>query len=54
MLLEHEKVVRYLDRLCGLTTDVRNLYRPFVSALFPNGATGGAASAAASAEVDPR
>ncbi|RSH91480.1 hypothetical protein EHS25_009779 [Saitozyma podzolica] len=30
MLLEHEKVVRYLDRLCGLTTDVRNLYRPFI------------------------
>ncbi|GFZ51043.1 hypothetical protein JCM24511_08801 [Saitozyma sp. JCM 24511] len=30
MLLEHEKVVRYLDRLCGLTTDIRNLYRPFI------------------------
>jgi len=31
MLLEHEKVVRTLDRLCGLTTDVRTVYRPFVS-----------------------
>ena len=32
MLLEHDKIGRALDRLCGLTTDVRNLYRPFVCA----------------------
>lgn len=31
MLLDHERVARTLDRLCDLTTDVRNLYRPFVS-----------------------
>ncbi|ORY31628.1 origin recognition complex subunit 4 C-terminus-domain-containing protein, partial [Naematelia encephala] len=29
-LLEHEKIGRYLDRLTGLSTDVRNLYRPFI------------------------
>lgn len=30
-LLGHSKVGESLDRLTGLTTDVRNLYRPFVS-----------------------
>jgi len=31
-LLKHDKVVRGFERLCSLTTDVRLLYRPFVSA----------------------
>ena len=31
MLLEHEKVVKTLDRVTGLSTDVRNVCRPFVS-----------------------
>jgi len=30
-LLEHAKIQKALDRLSGLTTDVRNLYKPFVS-----------------------
>ena len=30
MLLNQEKIVRNLDRMAGLTTDVRILHRPFV------------------------
>ncbi|WVW86384.1 hypothetical protein I302_108430 [Kwoniella bestiolae CBS 10118] len=30
MLLDEERIKRNLDRLTGLTTDVRNLYRPFI------------------------
>ena len=30
-LLDHVKIVKALDRLCSLTTDVRVLFRPFVS-----------------------
>jgi origin recognition complex subunit 4 len=33
MLLKQDKLVRYMSRLVGLTTDVRNLYRPFVSSV---------------------
>ena len=32
-LLEHSKIKKALDRLSGLTTDVRNVYKPFVSSL---------------------
>ena len=35
MLLKQDKVIRYFDRLTGLTTDVRSLYRPFVSVFLP-------------------
>lgn len=31
MLLKQDKIIRHFDRLSSLTTDVRNLYRPFVS-----------------------
>jgi hypothetical protein len=29
--MDHPKIKKALDRLSGLTTDVRNLYKPFVS-----------------------
>ncbi|EIW72136.1 hypothetical protein TREMEDRAFT_20901, partial [Tremella mesenterica DSM 1558] len=29
-LLEHPQIIQHLDRLTGLTTDVRNVYRPFI------------------------
>jgi origin recognition complex subunit 4 len=37
MLLKQDKVVRHFDRLTSLTTDVRNLYRPFVRPRFNEG-----------------
>ncbi|KAK4684451.1 origin recognition complex subunit 4, partial [Tremellales sp. Uapishka_1] len=30
MLLDHERIVRAFDRLAGLSTDVRSVYRPFI------------------------
>lgn len=35
MLLDQDKVVKAMDRLSGLTTDVRTIYRPFVSSSYP-------------------
>lgn len=35
MLLKDERIVRNLDRLASLTTDVRTIYKPFVCPPLP-------------------